>query len=320
MKRRTVLKAMLGTAMLGAGASWMAQRKLKSFVAADLAFGTTVSITVLHEHVETAHKALQAALSSLHGVDHLMSLHREDSQVSQLNRYGELAHPDARLLQVLQAAQAMSKLSGGAFDVTVQPLWQAANGEGRVQEALHHVDWRKLEVSAERIRLLDPDMSITLNGIAQGYAADLALARLRQHGINHALLDTGEFASLGARDDGQPWTLAVRDPRHEDQYSYVLAADGRCMATSGDYATRFSDDFLHHHIFDPATGDSPTELASVTVLAPTGMQADALSTAAMVLGAKKSIALAQQMPQIDLLCIAKSGASYRTAGFPSGLV
>jgi thiamine biosynthesis lipoprotein len=92
--------------------------------------------------------------------------------------------------------------------------------------------------------------------------------------------------------------------------------DGRKVATSGDYATFFSSDFVHHHIFDPARGDSPPELASVTVVAPTGILADGLSTAFMVMGANKALALAAQLQDVDVMLIDKNGAIRKTAHFP----
>jgi thiamine biosynthesis lipoprotein len=181
---------------------------------------------------------------------------------------------------------------------------------------MSRVDWRKLAINDSELRFLETGMAITLNGIAQGFGADQAMAALKRHGIRHALLDTGELATLGSNEAGDPWSLAVRDPRDENRFAHVLAADGRCLASSGDYATRFADDFSEHHIVDPHTGMSPTELAAVSVLAPSGLLADGLSTACMVLGAKKSLALAASLPDVDVLCITKAGAMYRSRGFP----
>jgi thiamine biosynthesis lipoprotein len=96
----------------------------------------------------------------------------------------------------------------------------------------------------------------------------------------------------------------------------VLAADGRCLASSGDYATHFTDDFSQHHIVDPHTGTSPTELAAVSVLAPSGLLADGISTACMVLGPTKSLALAASFKDVDVLCITKSGVIHHSPSFP----
>lgn len=319
MKRRTLLKAALGSAVAGS-ALWLTRPAgLQEFVAADLAFGTTISIKLLHTDEEQARAALSAAVNAVREVDQLMSLYRPSSQLSQLNRDGELHQADPRLLYVLQQAQALSRLSGGAFDVTVQPLWQAANGERNLKEALRQVGWQRLSLQQSHITLGAPGMGVTLNGLAQGYGADLALAALKAHGIQHALLDTGEFATLGQGADHQPWNLAIRDPRHADALAQVLAADGRFMASSGDYATTFSKDFRQHHIFDPSTGHSPLELASVSVLAPTGVLADGLSTAMMVMGPQRSLQCAQDLPGVDVLCISKSGQRFASVGFPEPL-
>lgn len=319
MKRRTMLTAALSSAVLGSGAWWVARERLQEFATAGIVFGTTVSLRVLHDEDRIAKQALDASLAALREVDRLMSLHRADSELSRLNWDGELLNPDPRFVAVLKAAQATARLTHGAFDVTVQPLWTAAVDHSDAKRALSHVDWRKLEVSDERITLHEPGMAVTLNGIAQGYGADVALATLKSHGISHALLDTGEFTALGKRNDEQPWMLAVRDPRDAQKLAQVWESDGRALATSGDYETTFSADFSRHHIFDPKTGKSPQELASVSVLAPTGMQADALSTACMVLGMQASLQLAARLPGVDVLCINKLGHIQRSAGFPASL-
>lgn len=319
MKRRTMLKAALGGAVLGTVGWQIARERLREFSTAGIVFGTTVSLRVLHDDERVANRALDAAMTALRDVDRLMSLHRADSELARLNRDGHLERPDPRFVSVLRAAQETAQLTDGAFDVTVQPLWSAAADHKDATRALSQVGWQKLDVSDARVRLRQHGMAVTLNGIAQGYGADVALTALQSHGITHALLDTGEFATLGKRDDGQPWMLAVRDPRSEQAFAHVLPADGRALATSGDYETAFSADFSRHHIFNPKTGGSPQELASVSVLAPTGMQADALSTAFMVLGAQASLRLAAQLSGVDVLCITKQGEVQRSAGFPASL-
>lgn len=320
MKRRTFLSGALGLSAAGAGGLWWQlkqDRQLQSYAAVGIAFGTTISIQVLHRDASLAQTALDAAMAAVKQIDALMSLYRADSQLSQLNLHGRFDHPDARFVQVLQTAQDLARRTDGAFDVTVQPLWEAATQAGGNNKALAVVDWRKLSVSNERILLSEPGMAVTLNGLAQGYGLDQAIQVLQQHGIQHALLDTGEFGALGQRADGKAWTLGIRDPRHTNQLVQALPLDGRRMATSGDYETRFTDDFSRNHIFDPHSGNSPSELASVTVLAPSGLLADGLSTAFMVMGAQRSLSLAAQFDRVDLLCIDKQGKETRSAYFPA---
>ncbi len=197
------------------------------------ALGTQVQVTVLHPSADTARAAMADALAQVQAVDRLMSLHRADSQVAVLNRDGHVDAPDTRLLQVLAQAQALSQQTGGAFDVTVQPLWQLyteAQSRGtlptpaQVAAARQRVDWRALQLSPARVALQRPGMAVTLNGLAQGYAADLALQALHKHGITQPMLDTGEFTTLGDKADGQPWRLGIRHPRQADTRSPTLLA------------------------------------------------------------------------------------------------
>jgi thiamine biosynthesis lipoprotein len=208
----------------------------------------------------------------------------------------------------------------GAFDPTVQPLWPLhLDGKSPqpvdLETARRLVDWRKVGLEAAQIRLA-PGQQITLNGIAQGFAVDRVREVFRAHGIRHALLNTGEFGALGDNPDGRPWQIGIQHPRVRDAYSALAALSDRFLSTSGDYETKFSDDFSSHHIFDPATGRSPTELSSVTVLARTGMEADALSTAIFVLGPARGLALAASRPGVDAFLVLKSGDVVFTPNFP----
>ncbi len=254
-----------------------------------------------------------------------MSIYRPESQVSQLNRTHTLLAPDPLLVEVLQHAQDVSQRTAGAFDITVQPLWELyadrqRNGtlpaDAEIREARALVDWRQVEVSANRIQLLGHGTKITLNGIAQGFAADRVTHVLRSHGIEHALIDTGEIGTLGSKPPKNGWTIGIQHPRDASAYCSLVELNGRCLATSGDYATSFSRDHRHHHLFDPQTGHSPSELSSVSIAAPLATEADALSTAVFVLGREHGMSLIQQTPGVDGMLIDKAGSSAMSAGFP----
>lgn len=271
-------------------------------------------MTVLHADESLAHAALDAAFAELERVESVMSLYRPDSQVSRLNCDGVIENPDPSLVEVLRHAARVAELSRGAFDITVQPLW-AMRGEKPDATTLALVDWRKVEVSDERVRLA-PGMAITLNGIAQGHATDAAMRVMRAHGVEHALIDAGEFSAHGMNAENVPWSIGIQHPRERDAYAALTRLENRCLATSGDYETSFSKDFSRHHILDPRTGQSPGELASVSVLAPTAMAADALSTALFVLGPQRGIELLRDFPGTDALIILKNGRHLATTGFP----
>ncbi|MFC7517654.1 FAD:protein FMN transferase [Herbaspirillum sp. GCM10030257] len=283
---------------------------------ADLAFGTTVTIQVVHDNEAAAQAAIREAFAEAHVIDRLMTVHRNDSQVQILNRRGRLDMPHPHLLAVLREAYRMSALTDGAFDITVQPLWHASHGLCDRAVARELVGWHDVFADERAVRLQRTGMAITLNGIAQGYATDTALAMLRAHGIADALINIGEFFGSGRHSSERSWQVGIADPRTSEQMLHAVRLDGRSLATSGDYATAFRSDFSLHHIVDPATGESPVELASVSVAAPTAMLADGLSTALMVMGTERGMELVRKMPGVDALFVGKDGVQRASGGFP----
>lgn len=290
------------------------------------ALGARVTVTALHTSEGAARRAIDAAFAELDLIEDVMSLYRPGSQLCRLNREGHLDRPHPHLVAVLAAARRVSARTGGAFDVTVQPLWQLyarRNGEAglpgpdEIARERRRVDYRRLEVGARRIALLGEGMAVTLNGIAQGFAADRTVAVLRDHGVAHALVDAGEVRPLGRKPDDEPWKVGVQHPREPDAYAALVRLDGRALSTSGDYATAFSPDRRHHHILDPRTGVSPATFSSVSVLAPTAMEADALSTALFVVGPVRGLELIAATPRVDALFILKDGHTLATSGFPA---
>ncbi len=290
------------------------------------ALGTPVTMTALHESPEVAHRAIDAAFAELDLIEDVMSLYRTHSQLCRLNREGVLDRPHPHLVTVLRRAAEISERTGGAFDVTVQPLWElyaTAAREGglpdpaAIEQVRRRVDWRRVEITSRRIRLRGAGTAVTLNGIAQGFATDRAAAVLERYGIEHALIDAGEIRPLGTKSDDRAWTIGIQHPRVADAYAELVRLDGRAVSTSGDYATSFSADRRHHHIVDPHTGMSPTAFSSVSVVTPTCMDADALSTACFVLGLERSVALIDRTPRADALFILKDGRTRTTKHFPS---
>ncbi|MBP7937464.1 MAG: FAD:protein FMN transferase [Phycisphaerae bacterium] len=341
LTRRRVLVTALGGA--GAWALWKGRDVLPRerrashsvrpdasagiFVRKGRSLGTEVSISAIHHDEGVADRAMAEAFAELGRIESVLSLYRPDSQVSQLNRDGVLRDAHPALLEVLVTSLAMSQRTGGAFDVTVQPLWETyADAAGRarlpadeeIEAARRRVDWRQIRLSSSHVELKRPGMAVTFNGIAQGYAADRVKAVLQERGIRQALVDIGEIGVMGEK-SGEPWKIGIQHPRAADAYVWVAQLKDRSLATSGDYATTFSEDHRDHHIFDPATGRSPTEFASVSVAAPTTMAADALSTAIFVLGHGKGVELVRSTPGADALFVFKNGSVMSTEGFPQAV-
>jgi thiamine biosynthesis lipoprotein len=288
------------------------------------AMGTSMHMQLAHADAAQAERALDAAIADIRHIENQMSLFRPDSAISQLNRTGRLDHPHPDLLAVLRIAQDVSRRSNGSFDVTVQPLWLAfeqARQLGRlpsraeVAAARRLVDWRGLHLADHSVRLARPGMAITLNGIAQGFAADKVKARLQSLGVEHALVDAGEWVALGKPAHDGDWTLGVANPRDAHALLTGMALQGRCVATSADDQCTFSPDFANHHIFDPHTGYSPTALSSVSVMAPRCVMADALTKVLFMAGWSQALPLAQAWG-VDVLVVDKRGRWQASPGVP----
>jgi len=304
MKRRQCLVWGWGLLTVGLSNSliakaWAADRaasagKLVWRERALLGFGTTLWIKAAHENADQLESALNAAVKSIRHIERQMSLFDPDSVVSQLNRQRKLNHADRDLISVLNLSQRVAQGSQGRFDISMQPLWEVwarateahqLPSPKQVQAAQRLVNWRAIELSGSTVRLNTPGLALSLNGVAQGYAADVARKTLQQQGIRHAMIDTGETGLLGQAPNGKDWRVRIEDaiaqPGKPDQLRAargpVLQSDGRAMATSSDAHTVFTEDRRHHHILDPRTGYSPQHWSSVTVLATSFALADALT-------------------------------------------
>ena len=324
LTRRNFLRLGTGMATLMAhGTSLGSNPALKKYFRKSKALGTEVKITVFHRDAEIARKGIDTALDKIEHVEKLMSLFRPDSQLSLFNRKGVLRNPNPDLVGVLRTAKNLSELTGGAFDVSVQPLWnlyarhaqsRSLPSENEIAKVRKRIGWEQIRVEDDMIFFDRPGMQVTLNGVAQGMAADFARQGLEECGIRHALIDAGEFNAIGSPRRKDTWHIAVQHPRQEGNIART-GLQGRCLSTSGDYGTKFSDDYRHHHLFDPRTGISPAELSAVSVAAPTALEADALSTALFVLGPDKAKEMAESMKEVDALFISKSGDMTVTDGF-----
>lgn len=272
------------------------------------ALGADAQIRLHHPDRAEADRLIRLCLDEVARLEKVFSLYRADSALARLNREGELRDPPGDLVRLLEEAVAWGRRSEGAFDVTVQPLWQLYAGHfarpgadpagpptAAVEAARRLVDYRDLRVSAERISFARRGMAVTLNGIAQGYVTDRVAERLRAEGMTRVLVDLGEIRALDGHPDGRPWSVGLEDPLRGGPGA-TLAVENRAVATSGGYGTRFDAAGRFTHLFDPASGRSAAGWAAVTVLAPDATTADALSTALSVVAEDRAAGLLRGHP------------------------
>ncbi len=252
------------------------------------AFGAEISMTIRGDKAQ-ATKALSEARKLISDVEKLFSLYDASSELRLLNRTGSLYRPNARFLELMQAADSAHSLSDGLFDPTVQPLWEALATGKDPAIATPLIGWDKLQFSAEQITLA-PSQALTFNGIAQGYATDLVTAAFTALGLTDTLVNIGEFRSTGG-----PWTLGISDP------TYGILGNRRlttgAIATSSPTATPLGKNghILHNH--------AKPEWSTVSVEAATATLADSLSTA-MVLAPRdqvEAIKAQSDIPRVTLI-------------------
>ena len=254
-----------------------------------LAMGAKVTLRLSHPDAP----ALAArALTEIARLEAVFSLYQPQSALARLNRDARLDVPPLELLDCLSIAGAVHAASGGRFDPTVQPLWQAhaqATEQGRRladtarAQALAATGWDRVTLSADRISM-HPGMALTLNGIAQGYVADRVAALLAVEGLTDSLIDTGEMVAVDGQPGGGPWPVMLRD-------GGSVGLRGRALATSAPLGMTFGNDGRTSHILDPRTGlPISARWRAVSISAPTAALADALSTAACLTKVKDDIA------------------------------
>ncbi len=296
------------TAALSASAllpnAW-GQKQPEPVIWRGVALGADAELRLYHTHRATAELLIQQALAEVNRLENIFSVYREHSQVSRLNRSGSLNAPSADLLAVLSQAHSVHTLTNGAFDPTVQVLWQAyaqhfgqhpnSSTAPNLQAALKRVGWKYVSVSPQKISFHQRHMAITLNGIAQGFITDRITQILQRGGLNHALVNMGEIRHLDTlKQYGE--VAKIQNPRGKGTLpNQEIHLQNQALATSGGYGTTFDVAGKQTHLFDPRTGSSAPRYQSVSVLADTATMADALSTAFAVSDERTIQTAAQQV-------------------------
>ena len=323
--RRQMLQLALIGAGLGASGVWAAGARgaEKLFRRPGLAFDTSVALTVAGLDKTQAEAALDAGFAEIRRLERVVGLSTPGSDIRRLNEEGKLERPDPAMLEMLAVADEVHRASGGAFDVTVQPLWifydsfakrgaWPTNEQAAPARAL--IGQNFLRFDEDAVAFEKPGMGITLNSLTHGYAADRVAKVLSDLGIRNAFVDTGEMETLGHAPQGREWTAALKHPRRPD--AMLGTAPLTCaMATAGDYAYTWSPDYSRNHILDPRTGFSPAAFATVVVTASRAVVADALSTAVSVLGPAEGAKLLRQF-DAEAYGVTKAGTVWSTPGFP----
>ena len=266
------------------------------------------------EVISPDERAAGIVFKEIKRIESLLSKYDLHSEISRLNNSGELA-VSHDTIYVLRKSREFCLHSDGAFDVTVAPLmdlWGFTDKkfrlpqESEIKETLKFVGDDKIIFNDEKnvVKFKLPGMRVDLGAIAKGYAVDCAVGKLKEAKITSCLINAGgQIYALGDK-FGQPWKVAVKNPRGKGLADYLMLKD-QAVATSGDYEQYFFiKNKRYSHIFDPRTGH-PTEagVISVTVVASDGLTADALATAIFVLGKAKGELIVKKFPGTEVKMI-----------------
>lgn len=293
--------------LLGAAALTSCRRRNPLHTVSDYAFGTAVHFQV-HGISASAFKKLSAeCLSRLREMESLFSLYDPDSTLCKLNREGMLENPPEEFLHLIRIALGYGEKTGGLFDITVQPLWNwrqkwkesDLTERGIMEkttwaESLAWVDFRKVKLTANTVAFEKKGMAITLNGIVQGYAADQIAVLLQKRGVNHMLVNIGEYAAFGNAPEGEPWEVEVSATGEK-----INLPSGRALAVSAGSGHTFDPEGRFHHIFRPSDGTNTRHDSTILVTAPTATLADALSTTLAIANDEERKVILAEFPEAD---------------------
>jgi len=266
--------------------------------------GTFVTVTVFAPTRARGIAVISAAFDAVRGVDALMSVHRQDSELSRLNARAdsETVRVSPDLFRVIAKAQEIAEQTEGSFDITIGPLadlwgfiWKEYRlpSEEELKAVLPRVNHFLVRLDPEKctVRFLAPGVWLDLGGIAKGYAVDCAIEKLRSLGITNAMVKAGgDLRVVGAPPGKTNWIVQLEDPRKAGRRSRVPLRNA-ALSTSGNYENFFEAEGVRYgHILNPRTGRPVQGIAACTVIAPTCMESDALATACVVFGVEKSLA------------------------------
>ena len=290
--------------------------------------GTTYSIKLIDNlpyHIDNNVKS--KIDSALQVVNQQMSTYIPDSEISRFNRLNSRDWFDisTNFCDVIVMAQEISRLTNGAFDITVGPIidlwgfsgdiyqnnWQPPS-DFEIEKILQSIGFSNVAIGKNSIKKYNPDTKIDLNAIAKGYGVDVVFELLRELGYIDILVEIGgEVRCSGYNGEGEYWKIGIDKPLLDilpgTELQTVISLDNKALATSGDYRNYYEyKGELFSHMIDPVTG-YPTEnqMASASVTAPNCMTADALATALMVMG-KEGITLVNSMDEVEVIIIIRT--------------
>lgn len=302
------------------------------------------TLVTLSAYGKNSKIAVEEAFTRIEEIDHMASSENQDSDIYKINQeagnHFVVVHPE--VYKMIQTSLTYSKLTEGAFDITVGPLiklWgigtdhEQVPSEAEIKEALSLVSYDNILMNEKEcsVMLLKRGMSIDLGAVAKGFAADEVHKIFESYDITNALINLGTSSidTMGVNEEGKPWVVGIANPRAEELKPYlaILNTSEEAISTSGDYERFFEKDGKrYHHILDPKTG-YPAEHKSMSVTIvinqkeeDCGLLSDILSTVAFVLGPEEGVQFIATLPGVSGIVTTTDKRLYTTDEFDQRLL
>ena len=280
----------------------------------DMLFDTVIKIQILDPADESI---LDGLMNLCEKYDTMFSTTNTDSELYKLNHAnGQPFTVSSETAHLIQEGIHYSELSGGAFDLTIEPvsaLWDfkadkpTVPSSDAIAQAVSHVDYTKVDIQDNTVTLEDPEAGIDLGAIAKGYIADQVKTYLKKQGVKHAIINLGGNVDvIGTKPDGSKYNIGIQKPFDESGEAITsVQLKDQTVVTSGIYERYFKKNGkLYHHILDPRTGyPCENNLYSVSIITDSSTKADALSTTCFLLGYEKGMELIQSMDGVKAIFI-----------------
>jgi len=290
-----------------------------------LAMGTYVAMTAIHPSRDEAENAIGLAFEEIERLNALLTRFESSSPVGELNASGRLAAPPLEVQELIARSLYYNRVTNGAFDITVKPLIDLYKNsfaagitpsEKMIADMLPCIGSDKIRFQGGDVLLAHQQMGITFDGIAKGYIVDRASEILAEHGVvNHLINAGGDIRTSGVAAKGRAWTVAIQNPDKSSDYPDVITMKDGAIATSGNYEVFYDREKVFHHIVNGHTGHSPQLSTSVTVMAPSVMDADALATAVFVMEPAAGAGFVNSQPDTECFIIDRQGQVSRSSGW-----
>lgn len=293
--------------------------------------GTEIAVTLWAEDKVKGLEAIDAVMQYMRSVDAQFSPYIPSSELAQINARAasETMHISPDMAFLIEKSLYYSQLSQGAFDITFASVgWyydyrKAIKPTEKQRLSLLpaiNYHWLEFDKKKQTLHFAHKNVRIDMGGIAKGYAVDRSIEILKTRGFSHAVVSAGGDTRLLGDKLGQPWRVGVKNPRPHsaaDEVITLLPLSDSALSTSGDYERFFIDKSTGervHHIINPKTGKSATDIISVTILGPLGVDTDGLTKCVFILGVEKGLALINRLPGFDTLIIDKHGKTFYSQG------